>query len=124
MLVQVLTCLNIYPAKLQMQAKTDTVLPPLADPKPVQCNRVIWLQVCVVHPKAPLQPLKKASMYKEGDHPGAEEYAQYVRYGYNADSLKEYNMAMVVQKRLGQVWLPWYEDMLQQAGLKGMSTAY
>ena len=77
------------------------------------------MQVCVVHPKASLQPRNKPSMYTPNHNPGGEEYGQYARLGYNADSTGKYGMVPSVQKRLGQVWQPWYETMLQQAGLQG-----
>ncbi|DBB15097.1 TPA: hypothetical protein ACH3X3_004108 [Trebouxia sp. C0006] len=75
-------------------------------------------EVCVIHPKAQLQPPTKASMYAKGHSPGAEECGQYARFGYDADAARDYGMPMRVAKRLGQLWQPWYEDMLQQAGLQ------
>ncbi len=78
------------------------------------------MQVCVVHPKAALQPPKKASMYANGHSPGAEEFGQYARFGYDVDAARDYGMPMRVLKRLGQVWQPWYKGMLEQAGLQGV----
>ncbi len=80
---------------------------------------LLCIQVCVIHPKAQLQPPTKASMYAKGHSPGAEECGQYARFGYDADAARDYGMPMRVAKRLGQLWQPWYEDMLQQAGLQG-----
>ena len=77
------------------------------------------MQVCVVHPKAELQSPKKASMYASSNSPGAEEFGQYARFGYNEAAVKRHGMQMRVQKKLGQVWQPGYEGMLQQAGLQG-----
>ena len=77
------------------------------------------IQVCVVHPKGQLQPPTKASMYAKGHSPGSEEFGQYARFGYDADAARDYGMPMRVQKRLGQVWQPWYATMLEQAGLQG-----
>lgn len=78
------------------------------------------LQVCVIHPKARLQPPGKASMYSNAHSPGAEEWGQYARFGYDVDSAKNHGMVIQVAKRLGQVWQPWYQGMLEQAGLQGM----
>ncbi|KAA6420076.1 MAG: hypothetical protein FRX49_09925, partial [Trebouxia sp. A1-2] len=75
-------------------------------------------EVCVIHPKAQLQPPTKASMYAKGHSPGTEEFGQYARFGYDADAARDYGMPMRVAKRLGQLWQPWYETMLQQAGLQ------
>lgn len=77
------------------------------------------IQVCVVHPKGPLQPPTKASMYAKGHSPGSEEFGQYARFGYDADAARDYGMPMRGQKTLGQVWQPWYATMLEQAGLQG-----
>ena len=58
-------------------------------------------------------------MYAKGLSPGVEEFRQYIRYGYDADSARNHGMTMRVAKRLGQVWQPWYQSMLEQAGLQG-----
>lgn len=77
------------------------------------------VQVCVIHPKAQLQPPTKASMYSNAGSPGAEEWGQYARFGYDSDSAKSHGMVIQVAKRLGQLWQPWYQGMLEQAGLQG-----
>ncbi len=63
-------------------------------------------------------------MYAKGHSPGTEEFGQYARFGYDADAARDYGMPMRVAKRLGQLWQPWYEDMLQQAGLQGRQSQH
>lgn len=41
------------------------------------------------------------------------------RWGYDADSTLSLGMPVKVQKTLGQVWHPWYADLLHAAGLQG-----
>lgn len=72
-----------------------------------------------MHPKARLQPSNKPSMYFNAPMPGQEEFTQFARFGYNVETAKEGGMAMRVAKRLGQLWQPGYQGMLEQAGLQG-----
>ena len=60
-------------------------------------------------------------MYAKGYSPGAEEFEHFARYGYDEDSVRNYGMAKwKVANRAGQLWQPWYQGMLEQAGLQGV----
>ncbi|KAL3156378.1 hypothetical protein ABBQ38_000692 [Trebouxia sp. C0009 RCD-2024] len=74
--------------------------------------------VCVVHPKKELQPGSKLTIYKE-HNPHAEHVAVLAKFGYEAEILKKkYDMGYLQASWLGRRWQPWYQDLLDLAGIK------
>jgi hypothetical protein len=80
-------------------------------------------EVCVIHPQKESQPIGKASMYDTMSmQPKAEEASAYKRWHYTSQVLDHrFGMKWREQSRLGQVWQPWYAEMLRQAGLKAVN---
>lgn len=74
--------------------------------------------VCVIHPKKELQPGTKLTIYKE-HNPHAELVAVLAKFGYESEILRQkYDMGYLQPSWLGRRWQPWYQDLLQLAGVK------
>ncbi|KAL3156462.1 hypothetical protein ABBQ38_000767 [Trebouxia sp. C0009 RCD-2024] len=78
-------------------------------------------EICVIHPHQSLQRQGKTSMYDVNPSLSwqmKEEQQQFKKFGYAAKPLrKRFGIAYLEKARLGQVWQPWYADLLKQGGL-------
>lgn len=74
--------------------------------------------VCVIHPKKELQPGTKLTIYKE-HNPHAELVAVLAKFGYESEVLtKKYDMGYLQPSWLGRRWQPWYQDLMELAGIR------